>query len=79
MVARANQYARDLGKTPFSIYQGRWNVMKRDFERDIIPMAQSEGMALAPWDVLAAGKIRTDEEERVRRETGEKGEHLCSA
>jgi hypothetical protein len=32
-----------------------------------------EGMAIAPWDVLGAGKIRTDEEEQRRRETGEKG------
>ena len=30
-------------------------------------------MALAPWNVLAAGKIRSDEEEERRRETGEKG------
>ena len=31
------------------------------------------GMALAPWDVLARGKIRTDEEEERRRQTGENG------
>lgn len=30
-------------------------------------------MALAPWNVLAAGKIRSDEEEERRRQTGEKG------
>jgi hypothetical protein len=30
-------------------------------------------MALAPWNVLAAGKIRTDEEEENRRQTGENG------
>jgi aryl-alcohol dehydrogenase-like predicted oxidoreductase len=36
-------------------------------------MARSEGLALAPWDVLAAGKIRSDAEEAHRRETGEKG------
>lgn len=30
-------------------------------------------MALAPWNVLAAGKIRTDAEEEKRRETGERG------
>ena len=30
-------------------------------------------MALAPWNVLAAGKIRTDEEEQRRRQTGENG------
>lgn len=32
-----------------------------------------KGMALAPWYVLATGKIRTDEEEDKRRATGEKG------
>ena len=47
--------------------------MTRDLERDVIPMVRSEGMALAPWNVLAAGKIRSDAEERARRETGEKG------
>lgn len=60
-------------QTPFCVYQGAWNVLQRDFEREIIPMARAEGMALAPWNVLAAGKIRTDEEEERRRETGEKG------
>jgi aryl-alcohol dehydrogenase-like predicted oxidoreductase len=29
--------------TPFAIYQGAWNVMERSFEREIIPMARSEG------------------------------------
>ena len=33
-------------------------------------------MALAPWNVLAGGKIRSDEEEEKRRQTGEKGRTL---
>ena len=73
VVSMANQYARDYGKTPFVIYQGRWNALLRDFEREILPMARQQGMALAPWDVLAGGKIRTDAEEEARRNTGEKG------
>ena len=36
-------------------------------------MIRAHGMALAPWNVLAGGKIRTDAEEQRRRETGEKG------
>lgn len=36
-------YARLMGKTPFVVYQGRWNILERDFERDIIPMAREEG------------------------------------
>ncbi|KAH9976815.1 Aldo/keto reductase [Lactifluus volemus] len=73
IVPKANQYAKDHGKTPFSIYQGKWSVLERSFERDIIPMARSEGLALAPWGVLGSGKIRSDAEEARRRETGEKG------
>ncbi|KAF9799281.1 hypothetical protein IEO21_10596 [Rhodonia placenta] len=69
IVSRANMYARLTGKTPFV----------RDFERDIIPMARVEGMALAPWNVLAGGKIRTDAEEERRRQTGEKGRTIMSA
>ncbi|KAF5385564.1 hypothetical protein D9757_006790 [Collybiopsis confluens] len=76
IVAQANQYAKDHAKTPFIIYQGKWNVLERDFERDIIPMARSLGLALAPWSVLAGGKLRTDEEEERRRKTGEKGRDL---
>ncbi|KAH7911732.1 NADP-dependent oxidoreductase domain-containing protein [Hygrophoropsis aurantiaca] len=73
IVAKANEYARCHGKSPFVIYQGLWNVMSRSFERDIIPMARSEGLALAPWNVLGAGKFRTDQEEEHRHQTGEKG------
>ncbi|KAK7053752.1 putative aryl-alcohol dehydrogenase [Favolaschia claudopus] len=73
VVAQANQYAKDHGKTPFSIYQGRWNILERTIEREIIPMCRAHGLAVAPWDVLGAGKFRTDAEEEERRRTGEKG------
>ncbi|KAK7053765.1 putative aryl-alcohol dehydrogenase [Favolaschia claudopus] len=73
VVSQANQYARAYGKTPFVIYQGQWNVLERSFEREIIPMCRANGLALAPWDVLGAGKFRTDAEEEERRKTGEKG------
>jgi aryl-alcohol dehydrogenase-like predicted oxidoreductase len=43
IVAKANQYARDHGKTPFTIYQGLWSILVRDMERDIIPMCVDEG------------------------------------
>ncbi|KAI0632852.1 Aldo/keto reductase [Trametes polyzona] len=73
VVSSANRYARMSHQTPFAIYQGAWSVLQRDFEREIVPMARAEGMALAPWNVLAGGKIMTDAEEQRRRETGENG------
>ncbi|KAJ7291004.1 NADP-dependent oxidoreductase domain-containing protein [Mycena rebaudengoi] len=69
VVSKANQWARDHGKTQFSIYQGQWNIMKRSFERDIIPIARDEGMALAPWDVLGTGRLRTATRRTRRRRT----------
>ena len=44
IVSAANTYARAHGKTPFTIYQGRWNIMLRDMEREIIPMCRHFGM-----------------------------------
>ena len=45
VVSRAQQYAIDHGMTPFCIYQGQWNLTKRSFERDIIPMARELGLS----------------------------------
>ncbi|KAK0209894.1 NADP-dependent oxidoreductase domain-containing protein [Armillaria fumosa] len=73
VVSRANMYAQVHGKTPFAIYQGHWSLLDRSFEREIIPMARTLGLALAPWDVLGGGKFRTDAEEEERRQSGEKG------
>ncbi|EOD50788.1 putative norsolorinic acid reductase protein [Neofusicoccum parvum UCRNP2] len=62
IVSQANQYARDHALTAFSVYQGRWSAADRDFERDIIPMAQQQGMALAPWNALGGGQFKTEEQ-----------------
>jgi aryl-alcohol dehydrogenase-like predicted oxidoreductase len=71
VVSAANTYAKAHGKTQFSIFQGRWNVLIRDFERDIIPMARYFGMALAPWDVVGGGKFQTQKELEKRKQAGE--------
>ncbi|KAF5374282.1 hypothetical protein D9758_004554 [Tetrapyrgos nigripes] len=73
IVSQANQYAKWNGKTPFVVYQGGWSITDRSFERDIVPMARANGMALAPWGVIGGGKLMTDEEEARRESTGEKG------
>ncbi|KDQ21070.1 hypothetical protein BOTBODRAFT_327665 [Botryobasidium botryosum FD-172 SS1] len=70
IVSKANEYARAHALTPFSIYQGQWNLALRDLERDIIPMALSEGMAIAPWGVMGAGKFKTEAEVEARTKAG---------
>ncbi|KAJ2931099.1 hypothetical protein H1R20_g5993, partial [Candolleomyces eurysporus] len=76
IVARANEYARQQGKTPFSIYQTAYSIMERSAEREIIPLVRDEGMALAPFGVLCGGKLRSDEEEERRKKSGEKGRNM---
>ncbi|KAH8102173.1 Aldo/keto reductase [Cristinia sonorae] len=58
IIAEANTYAS-------------WSVLERDFEREYIELARRHNMAITPFGVLAGGKIRSDEEEKRRRETGE--------
>ncbi|KAI4715172.1 hypothetical protein J4E89_000859 [Alternaria sp. Ai002NY15] len=69
IVVKANCYARQHGLRQFSIYQGRWSAADRSFEREIIPMALDEGMALAPWGAIGGGSFRT----RAQRENPEDG------
>jgi len=64
VVSKANEYARSHGFRQFSIYQGRWSAEHRDFERDIIPMCQEEGMGFAPWGTLGGGNFKTDEQRK---------------
>ncbi|TQN65790.1 putative aryl-alcohol dehydrogenase AAD14 [Colletotrichum shisoi] len=71
VVSAANTYAKAHGKTPFSVYQGRWSVLLRDLERDIIPMARHFGMAPCPWDVLGGGKLQSKKQIEERRKAGE--------
>ncbi|KAF2875404.1 aryl-alcohol dehydrogenase [Massariosphaeria phaeospora] len=62
LVVKMNCYARQHGLTQFSVYQGRWSAAERDFERDIIPMCQDEGMSLAPWGVIGSGYFKSKEQ-----------------
>lgn len=71
IVAAANTYALDHGRTPFSIYQGRWNVLVRDMEREILPLCRHFGMAIAPWDALGSGKFQSKAAIAARQAQGE--------
>lgn len=66
VVVKANEYARQHGLTPFSVYQGKWNAATRDFERDILPMCESEGMGIAPWGTLGSGAFKLTEDDGAR-------------
>jgi aryl-alcohol dehydrogenase-like predicted oxidoreductase len=48
MVAKANGIADKMGWTKFVALQNYYSIAARDVEREIIPLALSEGLALMP-------------------------------
>ncbi|TXT12807.1 hypothetical protein VHUM_01208 [Vanrija humicola] len=58
VVAKANQYARDHGLAQFVIYQGKWSVLSRDLERDLLPLAIHDGLAIAAWGTVGQGRFQ---------------------
>lgn len=76
IVSDCNRFAKDRGLSPFVIYQGKFNILERDFERDIIPMARAHGMALAPWSAIGGGKFQSAKDVAARATSGEKGRSM---
>ena len=55
MVMKANSYAEKMRWTKFVASQNYYSIAGRDIEREIVPMAQSEGIGIMPWSPLAGG------------------------
>jgi aryl-alcohol dehydrogenase-like predicted oxidoreductase len=57
VVARANTLAEDRGWTPFVAYQGRYSLLDRGVERDVLPMASALGLSFVAWGMLGSGLL----------------------
>jgi aryl-alcohol dehydrogenase-like predicted oxidoreductase len=57
VVARANTLAEWRGWTPFAGLQVPYNLLKRDIERELLPMAEGMGLSVAAWAPLASGVL----------------------
>jgi aryl-alcohol dehydrogenase-like predicted oxidoreductase len=55
MVAKANGIADKMGWTKFVALQNYYSIAARDVERELVPLALNEGLALMPWSPLAGG------------------------
>ncbi|MBE9138226.1 aldo/keto reductase [Nodosilinea sp. LEGE 07088] len=54
-VAEANTLARMAHWSPFVAYQGRYNLIDRTLERDVLPMSVDHGLQTVTWQALASG------------------------
>lgn len=55
MVVKANSFASQYGWSKFVASQNFYSIASRDIEREIVPMALSEGISIMPWSPLAGG------------------------
>ncbi|MGC4936812.1 aldo/keto reductase [Kribbella sp. DT2] len=57
VVSRANTLAEWRDWTPFAGLQVPYNLLQRDIERELLPMAEAFGMTVAAWAPLGQGKL----------------------
>jgi aryl-alcohol dehydrogenase-like predicted oxidoreductase len=57
VVSRANTLADWRGYAPFVGLQVPYNLLNRDIERELLPMAEAYGMSVAAWGPLASGVL----------------------
>lgn len=57
VVAHANTLAEWRGWTPFAGLQVPYNLLDRDVERELLPMAEAFGLTVAAWGPLAGGVL----------------------
>ena len=56
-ISYANALAQWRGWTPFSATQVPYNLLKRDVERELLPMAEEFGLSTTAWGPLANGVL----------------------
>ncbi|KNY28150.1 aldo/keto reductase [Pseudobacteroides cellulosolvens] len=54
-VVNANSIAEKMGWSKFCALQYYYSIAGRDIEREVVPMALEENLALMPWSPLAGG------------------------
>jgi aryl-alcohol dehydrogenase-like predicted oxidoreductase len=54
-VVKANAVADREGLARFEVVENQWSLAVRDVERDVVPMALSEGVGIMAWGALLGG------------------------
>jgi aryl-alcohol dehydrogenase-like predicted oxidoreductase len=65
-MAKAVYLARQLGLVAFSSIQHHYNAVWREDERELIPFARSEGLALLPYSPIARGFLAGSDRRQQR-------------
>jgi aryl-alcohol dehydrogenase-like predicted oxidoreductase len=69
--AKMQHAAVTNGWTPFSAMQDQYSVLKREEERDMIPMCADQGVGLTPYSPLAKGRATRPWGEQTARSSSD--------
>ncbi|MBD7919364.1 aldo/keto reductase [Cellulomonas sp. Sa3CUA2] len=70
-LAKLQEAARLHGWTPFVAMQDQYNVLRREEERDMIPLCLDQGIGLTPYSPLAKGRAARPWGEQTARSTSD--------
>jgi aryl-alcohol dehydrogenase-like predicted oxidoreductase len=56
-VSRANTIAQLRGWSPFTCYQGKYSLVDRSVENDVLPMCNKMNVGFVPWAIVGQGKL----------------------
>ncbi len=56
-LCKANDLAEQEGLAPFVSFQGRYNLIFREEEREMVPFCREKNIALTPYSPLASGRL----------------------
>ncbi|MEU4236619.1 aldo/keto reductase [Actinoplanes sp. NPDC026619] len=85
VIARGQTLAELRGWSPFTALQMPYNVLDRDIERELLPMAESLGLAVTAWSPLAGGILsgkytaKSDSRTRHKAEDIDERQHAAAA
>ena len=65
--AKALRLQQVNGWTPFASMQSQYNLISREEEREMFPLAADAGIGLTPWSPLARGKLTRDWDQTTAR------------
>ncbi|MFC4242322.1 aldo/keto reductase [Gryllotalpicola reticulitermitis] len=65
--SKAQYIAERNGWTKFVSMQDHYNLLYREEEREMLPLAADQGAGVIPWSPLARGKLTRDWEETTKR------------
>jgi len=69
--AKIQYAARSHGSTTFSAMEDQYNVLRREEERDMIPMCLDQGVGLTPYSPLAKGRAARPWGEQTARSSAD--------